>query len=81
MNKPETSVIQIEEEFTIARLFVSKMKSEIKNLVNKSSQLEQLQNDQQSKLEDMDKELSNTRLIVSKYPVLNCIIYVYPNLN
>ncbi len=57
------------------------MKSEIKNLVNKSSQLEQLQNDQQSKLEDMEKELSNTRLIVSKYPVLNCIIYVYPNLN
>jgi hypothetical protein len=47
------------------------MKSEIKNLVNKSSQLEQLQNDQQSKIEDMEKELSNTRLIVSKYPELN----------
>ena len=58
--------MQIEEEFIVAWLFVSKMKSEIKNLVNKSSQLEQLQNDQQSRFEDMEKELINTRLIVSK---------------
>jgi len=58
--------MQIEEEFIVAWLFVSKMKSEIKNLVNKSSQLEQLQNDQQSRFEDMEEELSNTRLIVSK---------------
>ena len=63
---PATSDSKIEEEFTVARLYVSKMKSEVKNLVNKSSLLEQSQNDQHSKIENMEKELSDTRLLVGK---------------
>jgi hypothetical protein len=63
---PSTNEGKIEEEFTVARLYVSKMKSEVKNLVNKSALLEQSQNDAQSKIENMEKELSDSRLLVGK---------------
>ena len=60
---------KIEEEFTVARLYVSKMKSEVKNLVNKSAFLEQSQKDTQAKVENMEKELSDSRLLVGKSPI------------
>ena len=63
---PTTNDGKIEEEFTVARLYVSKMKSEVKNLVNKSALLEQSQNDAQAKIENMEKELSDSRLLVGK---------------
>ena len=63
---PATSDGKIEEEFTVARLYVSKMKSEVKNLVNKSTLLEQSQVDCHAKIENMEKELSDTRLLVGK---------------
>jgi kinesin family protein 5 len=72
---PTASDGKIEEEFTVARLYVSKMKSEVKNLVNKSALLEQSQHDSNAKIENMEKELSDTRLLVgesfSRCPVVD----------
>ena len=50
LKKPESQAGKdgdgkVEEEFTVARLYVSKMKSEVKNLVNKASMLETLQSE------------------------------------
>merc|ERR1719340_423303 len=57
---------KIEEEFTVARLYVSKMKSEVKNLVHRTSLLETSQNDGTSKMEHMEKDLSEQRLLVGQ---------------
>ena len=45
LKKPDSPAneTKVEEEFTVARLYVSKMKSEVKNLVNKASMLETAQ--------------------------------------
>jgi kinesin family protein 5 len=51
---------------TLFRLYVSKMKSEVKNLVNKATLMEQSQTDALAKIENMEKELSDTRLLVGK---------------
>merc|ERR1719295_2260760 len=48
---------KVEEEFTVARLFVSKMKSEAKNLVSKASALEQQQSEGQKKIEELENDL------------------------
>merc|ERR1712088_1199652 len=52
---------KVEEEFTVARLYVSKMKSEVKNLVHKASMLESSQSEGLSKIEAMEKDLSEAR--------------------
>jgi len=54
----------MEEEFTVARLFVSKMKSEAKNLVSRAATLEQQQAEANRKTEEMEKELSESRLTI-----------------
>lgn len=58
---------KIEEEFTVARLYVSKMKSEVKNLVHKAALLETAQSDGLGKLESLEKELSESRLLVGQH--------------
>jgi len=64
---PPSTDGKIEEEFTVARLYVSKMKSEVKNLVNKATLMEQSQTDALAKIENMEKELSDTRLLVGQH--------------
>jgi len=58
---------KVEEEFTVARLFVSKMKSEAKNLVSRAASLEQQQAEFQKKVDVNDKELSDCRLIIVQH--------------
>ncbi len=58
---------KIEEEFTVARLYVSKMKSEVKNLVHKATLLEQAQSDGITKTESLEKELSESRLLIGQH--------------
>ncbi|XP_007894536.1 kinesin heavy chain [Callorhinchus milii] len=57
----------IEEEFTVARLFVSKMKSEVKTLVKRSKQLEGTQLDCNKKMNENERELASCHLLVSQH--------------
>ncbi|PRD22634.1 UNVERIFIED_CONTAM: Kinesin heavy chain [Trichonephila clavipes] len=58
---------KIEEEFTVARLFISKMKSEVKALTTRCHQLEAFQTDCNKKIEANEKELAEGRLLISQY--------------
>ncbi|KAK2516169.1 kinesin heavy chain [Patagioenas fasciata] len=57
----------IEEEFTMARLYISKMKSEVKSLVNRSKQLESAQIDSNRKMNASERELAACQLLISQH--------------
>ncbi|XP_041638040.1 kinesin heavy chain-like [Cheilinus undulatus] len=57
----------VEEEFTVARLYISKMKSEVKSLVNRSKQLESTQADAHRKIQANEKELASCQLLISQH--------------
>uniref|UniRef100_A0A8D0DH43 Kinesin-like protein n=1 Tax=Sander lucioperca TaxID=283035 RepID=A0A8D0DH43_SANLU len=57
----------VEEEFTVARLYISKMKSEVKSLVNRSKQLESAQADTHCKIQANEKELVSCQLLISQH--------------
>ncbi|XP_053453308.1 kinesin heavy chain [Nycticebus coucang] len=57
----------IEEEFTMARLYISKMKSEVKSLVNRSKQLESAQMDSSKKMSASERELAACQLLISQH--------------
>jgi len=67
LKQPEQSEGKIEEEFTVARLYVSKMKSEAKNLVSRAATLEQLQSEATKKSEVLEKELGDCRLVIVQH--------------
>lgn len=58
---------KVDEEFTVVRLYISKMKSEVKNLSQRCSQLESFQVDSNKKTESYEKELAECRLLISQY--------------
>ena len=66
LQKPAGSVEKIEEEFTVARLYISKMKSEVKTLVSRCGQLETFQKESQAKLQEREKELDDLKLLVQQ---------------
>lgn len=59
----------IEEEFTVARLYINKIKSEVRSMVKRCRHLENLQMECHSKMEDMGRELSSCHLLVSQVRV------------
>lgn len=59
----------VEEEFTVARLYISKMKSEVKSLVNRSKQLESAQGDAHRKIQANEKELASCQLLISQVTI------------
>uniref|UniRef100_A0AAR2M3G7 Kinesin-like protein n=1 Tax=Pygocentrus nattereri TaxID=42514 RepID=A0AAR2M3G7_PYGNA len=57
----------IEEEFTVARLYISKIKSEVKSMVKRCKQLETMQLECHRKLEETSRELSSCQLLISQH--------------
>ncbi|XP_051523343.1 kinesin-1 heavy chain isoform X2 [Myxocyprinus asiaticus] len=57
----------IDEEFTVARLYISKMKSEVKTLVKRSKHLESTQAESSKKMDENEKELAACQLRISQY--------------
>lgn len=50
----------------MARLYISKMKSEVKTLVKRSKQLETAQTDSNKKMDENEKELAACQLRISQ---------------
>ncbi|XP_053678832.1 kinesin heavy chain [Anopheles nili] len=63
----EATAGKVEEEFTVARLYISKMKSEAKNLSARCANLETLQQDTCRKAGDYEKKLSECQLLISQH--------------
>lgn len=59
----------IEEEFTVARLYISKIKSEVKSMVKRCRNLENLQTDCHRKMEETDREMSSCHLRISQVTI------------
>ncbi|XP_026470738.1 kinesin heavy chain-like [Ctenocephalides felis] len=58
---------KLEEEFTVARLFISKMKSEAKNLSQRCQGLETTQLDSNKKITEYERDLADCRLLISQH--------------
>jgi len=58
---------KIEDEFTVARLYISKMKSEVKALSSRCHLLEGFQSDCNKKIEASEKELAECKLLIVQY--------------
>uniref|UniRef100_A0A671LME1 Kinesin-like protein n=1 Tax=Sinocyclocheilus anshuiensis TaxID=1608454 RepID=A0A671LME1_9TELE len=57
----------IDEEFTVARLYISKMKSEVKSMVKRCKQLENTQSESNKTMDETDKELAACQLRISQH--------------
>jgi kinesin family protein 5 len=56
-----------EEEYTMARIYVSKMKSEVKNLIQRCQTLESTQGECSKKVDESERELVDLRLLISQH--------------
>ncbi|XP_034561676.1 kinesin-1 heavy chain-like isoform X2 [Notolabrus celidotus] len=65
--KQQESSGLIDEEFTVARLYISKMKSEVKTMVKRSKLLESTQAESSQKMEQTEMELTACQLRISQY--------------
>ncbi|MED6245391.1 Kinesin-1 heavy chain [Ataeniobius toweri] len=63
----ESSSGLIDEEFTVARLYISKLKSEVKTMVKRCKQLESIQSESNKKMDENEKELAACQLRISQH--------------
>jgi len=63
---------KIEEDFTMARLYISKMKSEAKTLIQHCAQLESSQAENNKKLDEAENQLSACKLLIQQVCSLHC---------
>lgn len=57
---------KLEEEFTVARLYISKMKSEVKTLASRAQTLESQQQESSQKLSEAENDLSDCKLKIQQ---------------
>lgn len=62
-----TDASKVEEDFTMARLFISKMKTEAKNIAQRCSNMETQQADSNKKISEYEKDLGEYRLLISQH--------------
>lgn len=58
---------KVEEDFTMARLYISKMKTEAKNIAQRCTNMETQQVDSNKKLSEYEKDLGEYRLLISQH--------------
>lgn len=63
----DANINKIEEEFTVARLYISKMKSEAKNITQRCSNLDVQQQATSKKIAEHEKDLSEKNLLISQH--------------
>uniref|UniRef100_A0A8C1LVI6 Kinesin-like protein n=1 Tax=Cyprinus carpio TaxID=7962 RepID=A0A8C1LVI6_CYPCA len=66
-NEIKVNGTHIDEEFTVARLYISKMKSEVKSMVKRCKQLENTQSEGNKKMDETEKELAACQLLISQH--------------
>jgi len=78
----QVSADKLDEELTVARLYINKMKSEVKTIVQRCSQLETAQHEGTQKMDEMEKSLSDNRLLVQQvwhvhilFLIILCLVY------
>ncbi|KAJ4926619.1 hypothetical protein JOQ06_014368, partial [Pogonophryne albipinna] len=67
INRPVEITGSIEEEFTVARLYISKIKSEVKSMLKRCRHLESHQMECHRKMEETGRELSSCQLLISQH--------------
>lgn len=62
-----TDPSKVEEDFTMARLYISKMKTEAKNIAQRCTNMESQQVDSNKKISEYEKDLGEFRLLISQH--------------
>ncbi|KAJ8942198.1 hypothetical protein NQ318_021085, partial [Aromia moschata] len=65
--KVANDAAKLEEEFTVARLYISRMKSEVTNLTQRLQDIENKEQDSNKKVTEYEKELAECRLLISQH--------------
>lgn len=65
--KISNDAAKLEEEFTVARLYISRMKSEVTNLTQRLQDIENKEQDSNRKVTEYEKELAECRLLISQH--------------
>ncbi|CAH0555654.1 unnamed protein product [Brassicogethes aeneus] len=65
--KISNDAAKLEEEFTVARLYISRMKSEVTNLSQRLQDIENKEQDSNRKVTEYEKELGECKLLISQH--------------